>query len=597
MARTSSEEKDALQEMEDIGENLQSKKQTSEAELREAYQKYLDKEKGYTSQAKVVKTIGSSMGVVSRAFLRFKAEGESFHVEGSKEDEVIEATTVEEDHPHPMYGCDCELCVKARSGESVEDKEEESFYIEDGDLGELEKQSLQELENESTYSVGIQLLKFTDLDNERYQPRAAIAAGDDLLNDIMLRRGNIYPVLVQRSRMAVVDGHRRWDAIRRLNEDDYEILIKCDVQDMTDQEAALLAYQANVLSSPLSEGERDKWIHRLMSEFNISIRNLQLKTGLAENTLRNIQRAFEKTTDAVKERLESGMISTGVAKAIASLPPAHQTRIVKKAVTKQLSVRDVEDEARTIRGREAAREKLVKFFEEKELASRIIELKRDRQSFGDPKRDWANKIITECFGSTWHRENDHMVDYADVVAATKKTNITITILEPKLVLCELCFFNTRNKCAAPVGEVKGYPKRTECDMYVPTDDRQRWTPRTCSICGELNVGFNEELTHDGDHRVCRVKKICGPETLTGLCESCGNPCGIIANILDFQGKKIRRVHVSQCTQYEKAPDLQGMVAKSIAFAEELVTRAQEHREIVKNKEAAAKAAEEEEDSA
>lgn len=92
MTRASSE-RDALDEAESIGKDLQKRKsKPTKEDLRNAYKKHLAGEEGYETQRAVVETLGSSKGTVSRAWKEFEEEGVTIDKDEIPE---VEAETVE----------------------------------------------------------------------------------------------------------------------------------------------------------------------------------------------------------------------------------------------------------------------------------------------------------------------------------------------------------------------------------------------------------------------------------------------------------------------------------------------------------------------
>jgi len=416
--------------------------------------------------------------------------------------------------------------------------------------------------------IGIQYLPIERLDNTRYQPRAIIKAPADLILDMKIRGGNIYPVLVQASTGAVMDGHRRVDAIMRINAEHPKkplLLVKCDVQDLTDQEAALLAYQANILSSPLSEGERDKWIYSLMGVYNLSTKQICDETGLSESTLSNIRRAFEKTTDAVKERLESGKISTGVAIALASLEPAQQTRLAKKTESKQLSVQAVKDEASEIRGRTEARKKIHQhLYDMKPRLVGTIEME-DREK-------WREKVLKDTFGTPYsHHESGHLVTLGDVAAAEKMLGITVTEKKVAIALCKTCVFEQDKKC-----EFGHKMPRSACEHHLLSQfpNSSYKPPVKCPICG----GWTMDAVLKGEkveidrytHEACILARIIEKGGLSGVCTECSHACRTARSVIRESyepgiarvGAITKRATVTECSEMKPKTDIAALNARA-----------------------------------
>jgi len=547
-----------LEVTESVGKVLQERKKAepTEADYRAKYESV---QAGHLTQRQAAKELGTSKGDVYRKFKKFETESGAH-----KETQEAESTTLGAE-PTPQ-----------REGWTPQPDIAGMSIIEG--------------------SIGIQYLGPHKLDNVRYQPRAVIAAGDDLVHDIEFRGGNVYAVLVQQSTLAVIDGHRRVDAIIRINTEHPKkkpLLVKCDVQDLTDQQAALLAYQANVLSSPLSEGERDKWIYSLMSVYNLTTKQIHDETGLAESRINNIRRGFEKTTSAVKERLESGKIKTGVAIAVAALEPTQQTRLVKKAESKGLSEQQVEDEVKEIKGRETAREALYKHLVSKKLENAKIELKQSKSSYGNPVYQWCDNILKEVYGGSYHREGGRLVETNDVKAAAKRAGIEFSIKPEPIILCEMCPWNRHQKCGF---NLKGYPKRKKCEKYIPPVPMgfgSRFDYTFCDVCGGFLNGIDDSLHSQGTHDVCLIKARVSKGALSGLCETCGKACELIELPFEFlynaDDTLRRKVHIDICGDHEAQPDLAAMNKGALERVERLIAKHQETAEIAEKNHSLAEA--------
>lgn len=520
MAKTKAKEKvDDLELAEDIGRGLQDKStEPREADYRRMW---LRVQSGELSRVKAAKELGVSRGGLWRWFEKFQKE--------------------------------------ADAGEKTETFHVETPEIEADDFSEA---------REKIFPVGVQHMYVHQLDNTRYQPRALISASEDLTHDIRVRRGNIYPVLVQRSTLAVVDGHRRVDAVLRINAElpeEEQLLVKVDLQDLSDAESALLAYQANVLSSPLSEGERDKWVYRLMDEFGWDTKKLMEVTGLAETTLSNIRRVYEKSAPSVREKVESGELSTGVAKAIVSLDSSAQARLARRAAGGKMSVRQVEEEVKHLRIREGFRGKLEAYLAPQ--AETTVELKRKKGEFRDAEQSWAYQVITAVFGASFHIVDNVRVTPSDVREVAKKLKISLVVKEPEPELCDTCQWRERDEDRGPrcFFASEKFPKARVCEMHLRSDNFLR--PRnSCAVCGGFLLDIAVELIEFDTHKACLVVETL-KKGLSGLCETCGSDCSILRGVVeDHQGRFLRKVTVTACVEYTKRPDMEALKADPLGRA-------------------------------
>jgi ParB-like chromosome segregation protein Spo0J len=541
MARASSKavSDDHLEELESIGKKLQKrkvtpakkpsksvKKKVSEQQLQEAYIKYLAKSKGHKSITEVVETLGSSRGVVSRAFLRFKKDSK-LH--------VIEAITVKEERvieePEPIT-----------ETPTLDPKRERIMYLTPGEL-----------------------------DNTRYQPRTGANFTPDLKADILRSGGNVQPVILQdrgdNQKPATVDGHRRVRAIDAINMDRKPadlMMVQCIVLPMSDQEAALKALRANTLHEPLTQTDRDAWAYKLVSTFRMSRAQVMKELGLSETALSNIIRAHEKTIKPIREMLETRQISLGSAKIIAGLHDDDQKKIhrsLKKSTG--LSVHQVEDKAKEFRNRREARNMLQKFFEG--LGSKEYKMKDDYTLF--------NKV----FGGWRHK--GYLPRKADVEAAAKAAGVSIIRPEvseklkelqdeakakgevppTKVNICNGCqsYFTEKKLCIQPGKK----PPAEKCELYL-NGRVSYYKYSVCPICEgptlfEMKGVSYGRFDHSEDYKAfglkgrshstiphgkCMISQLVKTKRLSGPCSECQNgKCTVVRALKRRQGLKVKVV--------------------------------------------------------
>ena len=167
---------------------------------------------------------------------------------------------------------------------------------------------------------------------------------DNLANSVR-EKGIIQPILV-RALPGVADvyeiiaGERRWRAAQRAGLHEVPILII----EATDREALELAIIENVQRADLNPIEESAGYDRLIEEFSYSQADLGKIIGKSRSHIANTLRLL-KLPDSVKDRLVSGELTAGHARALLSVadPEAAARRIVEQGLT----VRDVERMAQT----------------------------------------------------------------------------------------------------------------------------------------------------------------------------------------------------------------------------------------------------------
>ena len=121
--------------------------------------------------------------------------------------------------------------------------------------------------------------------------------------------------------------------------------INAIVMDVDDTESALIAIVENVQREQLSSIEEAEALLKLSKEYEMSHDDIAKYTGKSRSHVTNILR-LNDLTDYTKSKLIDGSIEMGHARAVLPLDPATQNSIIKQAVAKKLSVRNVESLAR-----------------------------------------------------------------------------------------------------------------------------------------------------------------------------------------------------------------------------------------------------------
>ena len=112
-----------------------------------------------------------------------------------------------------------------------------------------------------------------------------------------------------------------------------------------DKESALIAIVENVQREQLNSIEEAEALLKLSNEYNMSHEDIAKYTGKSRSHITNILR-LNDLSEFVKARLSHGQIEMGHARAVLTLAPGKQDIIIKKAISKKLSVRAVEALAR-----------------------------------------------------------------------------------------------------------------------------------------------------------------------------------------------------------------------------------------------------------
>ena len=157
------------------------------------------------------------------------------------------------------------------------------------------------------------------LDDNPWQPRQNIDA-DELqeLADNIHQLGRLLQVPlvrpIQDGRYELAFGHRRVAACRLLSEQElWGHFIDVDIEDLTDEEMAVIALSENVQRKQLTPIETVRAHKRAIEETNLTVQALADQLDRSRSSLANNLRVLE-LPDVVLEHVESGALSLSVAR-------------------------------------------------------------------------------------------------------------------------------------------------------------------------------------------------------------------------------------------------------------------------------------------
>tara|TARA_B100000035_G_C21030538_1_gene568175 strand:- start:119 stop:979 length:861 start_codon:yes stop_codon:yes gene_type:complete len=178
----------------------------------------------------------------------------------------------------------------------------------------------------------------------RHQPRK-IFKEDEIkqLADSIAQNGQISPIVVRKidDKFELIVGERRWRATQLLKKNTISaIVIEAD-----EKTSAVLSIVENVQREDLNVMEEAESLKRLIEEFSMNHEDVARYICKSRAHVTNLIRLNE-LCDYAKEQLRMGNINMGHARAVLTLSENDQLRILKDAVSKQLSVRAVENLAK-----------------------------------------------------------------------------------------------------------------------------------------------------------------------------------------------------------------------------------------------------------
>ena len=178
----------------------------------------------------------------------------------------------------------------------------------------------------------------------RHQPRKVFHENEiKQLADSINENGQISPIVVRKmgEKFELIVGERRWRATQLLKKDTIDAVII----DADEKTSAVLSIVENVQREDLNSMEEAESLLRLVNEFGMSHDDVSKYISKSRTHVTNLIRLNE-LSDYGKEQLRTGTITMGHARAVLTLSPDEQSRILREAVRKNLSVRAVENLAK-----------------------------------------------------------------------------------------------------------------------------------------------------------------------------------------------------------------------------------------------------------
>lgn len=235
----------------------------------------------------------------------------------------------------------------------------------------------------------------------------------DELADSIRALGVIQPITVKRAddgRYQIISGERRWRAAQRAGLESLPAYIR-EVDDLNLHAMALVE---NIQREDLNAIEIALGMQRLLEECNLTQEALSEKVGKKRSTVSNYMRLL-KLPAQVQLALKEGLISMGHAKAIAGAPEERQLGLLKKCVQRDLSVRRIEQLARTMSepptqpaapAEEEYPESYARLVEQLEkLFSQEISIRRSKNGGGRIVIEFADDRDIEAFLERFEKRN------------------------------------------------------------------------------------------------------------------------------------------------------------------------------------------------
>ena len=203
---------------------------------------------------------------------------------------------------------------------------------------EIEEDQVQEkpLKGEMIENVSVD-----QLNPGQYQPRKRFDEESlQELADSIIEQGLMQPIIVRKSdnNFEIIAGERRWRAAKLAKVDTIPVIVR----DINDRTASIIALIENMQRVDLSAIEEAEGIKKMIDEFGMTHEEASDAVGKSRSAVSNLLRLLQ-LTDFVKDKLNSGDIDMGHARALISLSADQQNMVCQKIINEKLSVRKVEE--------------------------------------------------------------------------------------------------------------------------------------------------------------------------------------------------------------------------------------------------------------
>jgi ParB family chromosome partitioning protein len=197
-------------------------------------------------------------------------------------------------------------------------------------------------------------LPVSQIEPNQHQPRGYF---DDealvSLTDSIRELGVLQPILVRPSgidRYELIAGERRWRAAKRAGLQTVPAVVR-KIDETASLEQALVENLHREDLHPLEEAAA---YQQLIEDFQLSHEEVARRVGKSRSAVSNMLRLFQ-LPPGIQKLVADRQLSAGHARALLGTPDrAFQEALARRAITEELSVRDVEEAVRARSGEQAA---------------------------------------------------------------------------------------------------------------------------------------------------------------------------------------------------------------------------------------------------
>lgn len=215
-------------------------------------------------------------------------------------------------------------------------------------LGALFETDVQKVfEPQQTFSDNVVMLKISKVEPNKEQPRKVFDKEKlEILSESIKLHGVIQPIIVKEAKggfYQIIAGERRWRASRMAGLKEIPAIIRT-YDEMTSMEVALIE---NLQREDLNPIEEALGYKSLLDEFSLTQENVSQRVGKSRSAVANSLRLLSLHKD-VQKMLGEGLLSSGHARAILSVPTEKQVEFANQIINLGLNVRQAEKLSRSI---------------------------------------------------------------------------------------------------------------------------------------------------------------------------------------------------------------------------------------------------------
>ncbi len=151
--------------------------------------------------------------------------------------------------------------------------------------------------------------------------------------------GQLQPIIVKKTKdgYELIAGERRWRAMQTIRSE----MIQAVVIESDQKQSAIKAIVENVQREQLNAIEECEALNKLYSEYGMNHDDIAKFVGKSRSHVTNIMR-LNSLSEFVKSKLMQGLIEMGHARSVLTLSHKEQEHLIRSAIAKKMSVRQIE---------------------------------------------------------------------------------------------------------------------------------------------------------------------------------------------------------------------------------------------------------------